>query len=71
MTVSVVLRGSIVDVEVDRFDIDEPTNAFECEWHFDGMTPEEHDDLHLNDDEEDGVVEQISRAMHEREWERE
>lgn len=67
MTVDVMLRGMIVEVEVDRYDEDPETNALDVEWHFDGMTPEEHDDLHLTDEEEESIIEQISKAMGERE----
>lgn len=67
MTVDVMLRGMIVEVEVDRYDEDPETNALDVEWRFDGMTPEEHDDLHLTDEEEESIIEQISKAMGERE----
>jgi hypothetical protein len=62
-SLTVTFRGLITDVVVDRYDLDESTNGCEVEWHFEGLTPDEHDDLHVSDEEEDSIIEQIVRAM--------
>jgi len=62
---SVVFRGSVVDIVVDSYRPDPETNACEVEWHFVGLTSEDHDDLHVLDEEEDAVIGQIHTAMSE------
>lgn len=58
--VSVQFRGEAVDVEVDSdsgYEYD--TGAHDIEWHFYGMTPEQHDALNITDDEEQAIFEQL------------
>lgn len=62
-SLTVTFRGLITDVVVDRYDLDESTNGCDVEWHFDGLTPDERDDLNVSDEEEDSIIEQIVRAM--------
>jgi hypothetical protein len=62
--VAVLFRGEERDVEID-FDggYEADTNAHEIQWHFHGMTPEEHDALRITDEEEQSVYEQIARCL--------
>ena len=60
---SVTFRGAVADIVVDKYRTDPSTNSCEVEWHFDGLSPEDHDDLHISDGEEDAVIEQIHTAM--------
>jgi hypothetical protein len=50
---------------VDCYDYDPETNALDVEWHFEGMTPEEHEALAVTEAEEDDLIEQISRRVEE------
>lgn len=60
---TVTLRGEPRDVVVDRDHGYEPdTNAHEIEWHFEGLTPDEHDALALTDAEEDSIYQQLAAA---------
>lgn len=57
----VQFRGKSVGVVVDRDGGYEPdTNAHVIEWHFEDMTPEQHDALQMTDDEEQSVYEQLA-----------
>jgi hypothetical protein len=60
---SVTFRGSVADIVVDRYIPDPDTNSCEIEWHFVGLSFEDHDALNVLDDEEDAVHEQIHEAM--------
>ena len=60
---SVTFRGVVADVVVDKYTSDPETNSCEIEWHFEGFSPEHHDDLHMSDVEEDAVIEQIHTVM--------
>jgi hypothetical protein len=56
----VQFRGHIRTVIVDFDGGYEPdTNAHVIEWHFEDMTPEQHDALALTDDEEQAIYEQL------------
>lgn len=57
------------DVVVDKVTSgDHETNAGpEFEWRFDGMTPEDQDDLHITTEEEDSIHAQLCRWLEERE----
>lgn len=49
------------DVIIDfngRYEPD--TNAHVIDWHFDGLTPEEHDALELTDEEDQSIYEQLT-----------
>src|ERR1044071_1047051 len=50
-------------VVVDQFEPDYETNALDVEWHFEGLTPEQHDELGVTDVEEDAIVEAICVHM--------
>ncbi len=53
---TVDFRGERVGVIVDHDGGYEPdTNAHDIEWHFDGVSPEEHDALKLTDEEESAI----------------
>ena len=57
---SVKFRGEERDIVIDFDGGYEPdTNAHVIEWHFDGLTPDEHDALALTDDEEQAIYEQL------------
>lgn len=61
-TTEVQFRGESVSVVVDFDGGYEPdTNAHVIEWHFEGVTPEQHDALALTDDEEQDIYEQLCR----------
>lgn len=62
MRITVTFRGQETDVIVDRYDDDISTNSCEIEWHFDGVNPEEHADLHVTDEEEEGIISSIHVA---------
>lgn len=64
---SVTFRGEERDVVIDRASgYDPETNASEIEWHFDGLSPAEHDALAITDDEEQSIFEQIATCLDER-----
>lgn len=59
--VSVAFRGDDRDVEIDHNGGYEPdTDAHVIEWHFYGLTPEEHDALQITDDEEQAIYEELA-----------
>lgn len=58
----VQFRGREVEVVVDFDGGYEPdTNAHVIEWHFEGLTPEEHEALGVTDEEDQQIYEQLSR----------
>lgn len=64
---SIMFRGEERDVIIDRASgYDPETNAEEIEWHFDDLTPDEHDALSISDEEEQSIFEQLSRYLSER-----
>lgn len=63
-TATVSFRGFQTTVVVDAYDEDISTNACTVEWHFEDMTPEDHADLHVSDEEEDAIVQQIHAVMY-------
>ncbi len=59
----VPFRGGEMDVQVDRDSGYEPdTNSHEIEWHFIGLTPEQHDALKLTQDEEDAIFIELAKG---------
>lgn len=63
---TIELRGVEYDAVIDVNGGYEPdTNAHEIEWHFEGMTPVEHDALGLTDEEEQSIYEQLAEALSE------
>jgi hypothetical protein len=48
---SVMFRGEEIDAEL--------TNADACEWHFYGLTTEQHNALNITPDEEEDVLYQL------------
>lgn len=65
-TVTVKFRGEEREVVVDAYVADPDTNALVCEWHFDGITPAEHEALIVTVDEDRWITNQIEAVM----WDR-
>lgn len=63
MSITINFRGMLTDIVVTSYEVDEETNACEVEWRFEGLTPDEHDDLHVSDEEEDAIIESICKVM--------
>lgn len=64
---SVDFRGEKWDVTIDHDGGYEPdTNAHEIEWHFTGLTPEQHDALNITEEEEDGIYCQLCETSDDR-----
>lgn len=60
---SVDFRGEECDVEVDHDGGYEPdTNAHEIEWHFFGLSPEQHEALNLTEAEEQSIYDQLCES---------
>jgi len=60
--VSVTFRGEEQDVEIDHDGGYEPdTGSHEIEWHFYGLTPEQHDALKITAEEEQAIHEQLAQ----------
>lgn len=67
MFASVDFRGEKRDVTVDHdggYEWD--TNAHEIEWHFTGLTAEQHDELKITDEEEDSIYVQLALSSDDR-----
>lgn len=62
MRIEIPFRGEERDVVVDRVDDDPETNSFSAEWHFDGLSPEDHDALGVTDNEEEAILNFIAAA---------
>lgn len=59
--VSVDFRGESVDVEIDHDGGCEPdTNVHEIEWHFFGLTAEQHDALNITAEEEQRIYDTLA-----------
>lgn len=59
---SVNFRGESVDVIVSKdggYEAD--TNAHVIEWHFYGLTPEQHDALNITEAEEQSIFDQLAQ----------
>ena len=57
---TITFRGDDWDVEIDHDGGYEPdTNVHVIEWHFFGLTAEEHDALQLTDEEEQNICSQL------------
>jgi hypothetical protein len=57
---TVTVRGKEYEVTIDHDGgYEEDTNAHVIEWHFDDLTPAEHNKLNLSDDEEQSIFEQL------------
>lgn len=68
MLVSVQFRGEERDVEIDHDHGFEPdTNAHEIEWHFYGLTPEQHAALEMTTEEEEAIFLQL-QGVSDHEW---
>lgn len=60
---SIQLRGQEFDVEIDLDGgYESDTNAHVIEWHFVGMSPEQHEALKLTDDEEQAIYDELCAA---------
>lgn len=58
---TVRFRGEDMDVEVDHDGGYEPdTNAHEIEWHFAGLSAEQHDALGITAEEEQEIYDQLA-----------
>lgn len=58
---TVEFRGERCEVVIDKdHGYESDTNAHEIEWHFDGVSPEEHEALQLTDLEEDSIYYQLT-----------
>lgn len=65
---SVTFRGEEIDVEIDHdggYEYD--TNTHVIEWHFYGLTPEQHDALKVTDKEDQEIFAQLAEASGESE----
>lgn len=63
---SYTLRGEEMDIEVDHDGgYESDTNAYIIEWHFIGLTPEQHDALNLTQDEIDAIEIQLAQLEEE------
>ena len=59
--VSVDFRGEKMDVVIDHDGGWEPdTNAHEIEWHFFGLTAEQHDALNITDEEQQKIYDTLA-----------
>ena len=56
-------RGEERVVVIDAYDVDHSVNAVECEWHFEDVTPEQHDALAVTDVEEQAIIDAIDRHI--------
>ena len=66
MSMFVQFRGEERYVIIDLDGGYEPdTNAHDIEWHFDGLTPEQHDALNITDEEDNAIYQELVA----REWE--
>lgn len=62
--IGIKFRGEDQDVVVVRDSGYEPdTGAHEIEWHFYGMTPEQHNALEMTAEEEINVCEQLAEIL--------
>ncbi|MBA4019150.1 MAG: hypothetical protein C0483_18445 [Pirellula sp.] len=62
--ISIQFRGEEQDVEVVRDSGYEPdTGAHEIEWHFYGLTAEQHDALKMTAEEETNVCDQLAEIL--------
>jgi hypothetical protein len=53
---TVTFRGEEREVVIDDVEEDPSVNFSAIEWHFDGMTPAEHDALNVTDAEESAIL---------------
>ena len=60
---TVKFRGEEMDVEVDHDSGYEPdTNAHVIEWHFIGVSPEQHNALNMTQEEEDALFTELAKG---------
>jgi hypothetical protein len=52
-------RGIERVVVIDSYDVDYDTNALDFSWHFDGVTPAEHDALAITEEEEESICTEL------------
>lgn len=65
----IMFRGEERTVVIDKdTGYDEETNSREIEWHFDGVSPEQHDALALSDEEEERIYNECCDARDEESW---
>lgn len=56
-------RGEERTIVIDQYEKDYDTNALDVSWHFDGVTPEQHDVLNITDAEEDKIIDAIGEHL--------
>lgn len=67
--VGITFRGEECVVVIDKdTGYDDETNAREIEWHFDGLTPEQHNALAVTDEEEQAIFNECADARDEESW---
>lgn len=64
--IGIMFRGEERTVVIDKdTGYDAETNSREIEWHFDGVSPEQHDALALSDEEEERIYNECCDARDE------
>lgn len=62
----VKFRGKDWDVTIDYdYGYEEDTNAHVVDWHFTGMSVEQHEELKITEEEEDELMKQIYETLSE------
>lgn len=62
---TVEFRGEQRIIVVDSYHDDPDTNGCEIEWHFEDVTPEQHNELRVTEAEENAIIDRIHEAVYE------
>lgn len=63
--ITVTFRGEERDVEYKDYGYEPDTNAQPIDWHFVGLTPDEHAALNVTDEEEQAIYETLCQHSYE------